>query len=91
MAPYWPMSKSAEKIWAGLQHSLHNVRFGDFCRVIEWFSFVQKGGKGSHYTYLHKDVHDIIDVQSFGGEAKPYQIRQFIRLVERYKLRGGSK
>lgn len=85
------MSKSAEKIWAKVQQSLNNVRFDDFCRLIEWFGFVQKGGKGSHYTYFHRGVSEIVDVQSFSGEAKPYQIRQLIRLVEKYRLKGGVK
>ncbi len=28
-----------------------------------------------------------LNLQDVGGEAKPYQIRQFLRLVERYDLR----
>jgi hypothetical protein len=30
---------------------------------------------------------ELLNLQAVGGEAKPYQIRQFLRLVERYNLR----
>jgi len=29
----------------------------------------------------------MVNLQDVNGEAKPYQIRQFLRLVERYNLR----
>jgi len=32
-------------------------------------------------------VAELINIQNAAGEAKPYQIRQFLRLVERYKLK----
>jgi len=31
-------------------------------------------------------VDEIINVQNVKGQAKPYQIRQFLRLVERYNI-----
>jgi len=31
-----------------------------------------------------------VDVQPLDGEAKPYQIKQLIKLVKEYKLKGGS-
>jgi len=33
------------------------------------------------------DLPELINIQSVSGEAKPYQIRQFLRLVERYNLK----
>ena len=33
------------------------------------------------------DIPELINVQPVQGEAKPYQIRQFLRLVEKYNLR----
>jgi len=32
-------------------------------------------------------VPELVNVQEVRGEAKPYQIRQFLRLAERYNLR----
>jgi hypothetical protein len=28
-----------------------------------------------------------VNIQNVGGQAKPYQVRQVLRLVERYNLR----
>ena len=85
------VGKRPEKLWEQLQRSLHNVRFGDFCRLVEWFGFCRKGGRGSHQTYFHDGVREILDLQPMGGEAKPYQVRQFLRLVDQHQLKGGKK
>lgn len=91
MAPLKEMGKQPEKLWEHIQRSLHNIRFNDFCRLVEWFGFLRKGGKGSHQTYFYPGVKEIIDLQPLRGEAKPYQIRQFLRLVQMYQLKGGKK
>ena len=84
------MSKSPEKIWQQIQNNCRNIRFGDFVRVIEWFGFVMKGGRGSHKTFSRSDIKEILDLQEMSGEAKPYQIKQFLRLVKQYTLKGGK-
>ena len=45
---------------------------------------------GSHHIFVHPRVAELLNVQDVRGEAKPYQIRQFLRLVERYNLRVGT-
>ena len=30
---------------------------------------------------------ELVNLQEVAGEGKPYQIRQFLRLIERYDLR----
>jgi hypothetical protein len=35
-------------------------------------------------VFVHPDVRELINLQDVRGQAKPYQIRQFLRLVERY-------
>ena len=39
----------------------------------------------------HSSIPELVNVQDVGGEAKPYQIRQVLRLVERYNLRLGGR
>jgi len=68
------------------QGSLNNVRFGDFTDLIEGFGFEYTRTRGSHHLYVHPSVPEQINLQEDNGEAKPYQIRQFLRLVERYNL-----
>jgi len=42
---------------------------------------------GSHHIFVHPGLPELLNLQEVRGEAKPYQIRQLLRLVERYNLR----
>jgi predicted RNA binding protein YcfA (HicA-like mRNA interferase family) len=66
---------------------LRNVAFGDMVTMVEGFGFRLVRVSGSHHIYSHRDVAELVNLQDVKGEAKPYQIRQFLRLVERYNLR----
>ena len=66
---------------------LQNVRFRDFEALVIAFGFRLARVEGSHHIYLHPDITEQLNLQNVGGEAKAYQIRQFLRLVERYDLR----
>lgn len=67
--------------------SLHNVRFDDLVDLAEGFGFKLDRTRGSHNLFVHPDVPGVLNLQPEGGEAKAYQIRQFLRLVEEYELR----
>ena len=67
--------------------SLQNVRFADFVDLVEAFGFRPARSRGSHHIFSHSDVTELINLQDVGGQAKPYQVRQFLRLVERYNLK----
>jgi hypothetical protein len=41
---------------------------------------------GSHHAFAHPAVTELLNLLDVKGQAKPYQIRQFLRLVERYAL-----
>ena len=41
-------------------------------------------------VFTHPDMGEHLSLQPRRGEAKPYQIRQFLALVEQYNLRLGS-
>jgi predicted RNA binding protein YcfA (HicA-like mRNA interferase family) len=66
---------------------LQNVSFGDFCRLLEALGFSNARTSGSHRIFAHPAIEELVNVQDFEGEAKPYQIRQALRLVERYNLK----
>jgi hypothetical protein len=70
--------------------ALHNVRFRDFVDLAEAFGFRLARASGSHHIFTHPDAPGLLNLQEVDGEAKPYQIRQFLRLVERYNLRMGG-
>ena len=76
----------ARKIYEKLLVQAQNVRFADFCRVLQAFGYRLDRTKGSHHIYEHPDAARPLNVQSCRGQAKPYQIRQFLRDVEEFHL-----
>lgn len=69
-----------------LDGALSNVDFGDFTHLVEAFGFQLDHVRGSHHFYFHSRVSEVLNLQPHHGEAKPYQVRQFLDLVERYNL-----
>lgn len=55
-------------------------------RLVEALGFELKRISGSHHIFVHADVLELVNLQEVDGQAKPYQIRQFLKLVERYSL-----
>ncbi len=66
---------------------LRNVGFTEFCRLIERFGFELRRVSGSHHIYRHPGAARPLSLQPRNGEAKPYQIAQFLDIVEEYGLR----
>lgn len=66
--------------------SVRNVAFADMRRLVEAFGFELKRVSGSHHIFGHPDIKELLNLQEVEGQAKPYQIRQFLKLVERYSL-----
>lgn len=75
--------KILEKALAGSR----NIRFGDFVKLIEAFGFVLERITGSHHIFSHPDVPQTISAQpDKNNQAKAYQMKQFLKLVEKYEL-----
>ena len=70
--------------------NVNNVRFRDFLSLIEGFGFSFERISGSHHIYSHLLVPGAISLQNVNGQAKPYQIKQFLRMVEKYSLQLGN-
>ena len=66
---------------------LDNVKFKDLTDLTEGFGFRLVRVKGSHHIFSHAAIPGVINLQKANGDAKPYQIRQLLRLVERYNLK----
>ena len=75
-----------EGIYRELKERVTNVRFEEICRAAELFGFQFKGGKGSHRIYVRQGIKELLNFQDVRGKAKPYQVRQFIKLIEKYNL-----
>jgi hypothetical protein len=66
---------------------LRNVGFSDMVGLVGGFGFTLDRVRGSHHVFKHPLVPELLNLQEVNGEAKPYQIRQFLRIVERHNLR----
>ena len=67
--------------------ALRNASFADMVNLVEGFGFRLQRVSGSHHIFVHPDLPELLNLQEVKGEAKPYQIKQFLRLVERYNLK----
>ena len=54
--------------------------------LVEAFGFHLSRSKGSHFIFVHPQIPELVNLQEQDGKAKPYQIRQFLQLIERYHL-----
>ncbi|HEV7425638.1 MAG TPA: type II toxin-antitoxin system HicA family toxin [Thermoanaerobaculia bacterium] len=70
-----------------LDGHLQNVAFRDLRDLVESFGFRLTRISGSHHIFEHARVNELLNLQDVSGEGKPYQIRQFLRVIERYDLR----
>jgi len=78
---------SRKKILARALSAPANMSFKDLVSLVEAFGFALSRVNGSHHIYTHSDIPELVNIQNVKGKAKPYQIRQFLRLVERHNLR----
>ena len=69
------------------QGALRNIAFGDMIDLVEGFGFKLARVTGSHHIFSQPTIQELVNLQEVKGQAKPYQIRQFLRLVERYNLK----
>lgn len=68
-----------------------NIRFAEMHRLAEAFGFRLERVSGSHHIYVHPNVQELVNLQEVNGKAKPYQIRQFLSIVEKYNLQLGDE
>ena len=69
-----------------LKKNTKNIRFNRLCNIAEEFGFKFRGGKGSHRIYVKKGIKEMLNFQNVHGKAKPYQVRQLIKVIELYNL-----
>jgi hypothetical protein len=52
----------------------------------EIFGFKFRSGKGSHRVCVGEGVKEILNFQNVKGKVKPYQVRQLLKVIEKYNL-----
>lgn len=79
-----------EKLYAQLLANRTSMRFRDFRRILEAFGFTLDRINGSHHIFKHPAVSRALSIQPRGDKAKPYQIEQFLDIVEEFGLKIGK-
>lgn len=62
------------------------ISFRDFVALIEAVGFRHARSKGSHRSYRHPDCPKLLVIQPQGNRAKRYQVREFLDMVEEFRL-----
>jgi len=75
--------KILQKILAGSK----NIRFSDMVNLVKGFGFELSRTDGSHHIFARPDIPELVNLQNVRGQAKPYQMRQFLKLVEKHNLK----
>ena len=78
---------SRRRLLLRLLNGTRNVGFADMVNLAEGFGFRLSRINGSHHIFTRPDIPELLNLQEVGGQAKPYQVRQFLKLVERHRLR----
>ena len=74
------------KLLKKLMSGSKNVRFAEATAVAEAYGFKLDRVSGSHHIYVHPGIPELINLQNVKGKAKTYQIKQLLKIVEKYNL-----
>ena len=80
-------AKLLEKLLSGSQ----NISFSEAVIIAQAFGFRLDRINGSHHIFVHNDIPELINLQNRKGKAVSYQIKQLLRIVERYDLQMENK
>ena len=75
-----------KKLLMQVYNNNKNVKFKDFIILVEAFGFFSTRSEGSHLIYKNNEINEWINLQNKNGEAKPYQIKHFLSLIEKYNM-----
>ncbi len=76
-----------DKLFARLlANSRHAISFREFERLLLAFGFELARTTGSHRIYVHPNLMRPFPVQPDGKDAKRYQVREFLELIEEHSL-----
>ena len=64
-----------------------SLLFRDFIALIIAFGFTLDRTRGSHQVFVHPACPRLLVVQPLGKDAKRYQVRQFLDMIEEFGLK----
>jgi predicted RNA binding protein YcfA (HicA-like mRNA interferase family) len=66
------------------------LSFVEFVRLLEAFGYERVRAAGSHIAYRNEAIRDTRIIQPRGKDAKSYQVRQFLDIIEANGLELGA-
>ena len=75
-----------KKLLAKILQGTKNVKFNELETLIKAFGFELARINGSHHIYNRDDIPEIINIQNRKGQVSPYQVKQFLAIIEKYQL-----
>ncbi len=75
-----------QKLLRKLLSGSNNITFIDMVTIVEAFGFKLSRVNGSHHIFENAAIGEQLNLQNKKGKVKPYQIKQFLQLVEQYNL-----
>ena len=63
-----------------------NLKFSELCQLAEKAGFEFRNQTGSHSVYKHPELKEMMNFQPDGNKAKPYQVKQLLRTIDKYGL-----
>ena len=81
---------NSKKILIKILKNQKNIKFNEFMTLIQAFGFYLDRINGSHHIMKHNTIIEILNLQNVNGEVKPYQIKQFLKVIEKYNLTLGE-
>ena len=76
-------NKIIDKILRGTSDA--NIGFAELCHLLISLGFDERI-RGDHHIFTKDGVIEILNIQPKGSQAKPYQVKQVISVIVRYKL-----
>jgi predicted RNA binding protein YcfA (HicA-like mRNA interferase family) len=55
--------------------------------LVQGVGFELSRTDGSPHIFVRSDISELVNLQNVKGQAKQYQMRQFLKLVEKYNLK----
>ncbi|MBM2815846.1 MAG: hypothetical protein HW421_2608 [Ignavibacteria bacterium] len=81
----------SKKLLKRILTNTNNIKFQDFISLVSGFGFELDRINGSHHIYKKAGVEELINLQNVKGEIKPYQVKQFLTIIEKYNLQIGEE
>lgn len=66
-----------------------NISFDELRQILIRFGFDERI-RGGHPVFTKHDIEEILNLQSKGSKAKPYQVKQVRAIIVRYKLEASN-